>query len=268
MKFLYDGDNILYEYDGSDTITTRYVHNLGIDNPLAMERGGKLYEYHKDTLGSITTITDNGGKVIQTYDYDSFGNIVSTKDPAFVQPYTYTGREWDRETGLYYYRARYYDPMEGRFISKDPIGFRGGDVNLYAMVLNNPINAVDPLGLFCITLPSFATWETFGVSEPRYHYSFLFGDPTGPLGICIWNKIRTEFQRRRYVIKQFCCDNKDCNRKTFCYIKEGNEVTEFRDKERSESDTTRAWGWFSGDNPKKVGSACCKNPWTGEIVCQ
>lgn len=60
--------------------------------------------------------------------------------------YTYTGREWDKETGLYYYRARYYDPMEGMFISKDPIGFAGGDVNLYRYVGNNVVNLVDPTG--------------------------------------------------------------------------------------------------------------------------
>lgn len=59
----------------------------------------------------------------------------------------FTGREWDKETGLYYYNARYYDPMEGRFVSKDPIGFDGGDVNLYAYVRNNPVNLKDPSGL-------------------------------------------------------------------------------------------------------------------------
>ena len=58
-----------------------------------------------------------------------------------------TGREFDKETGLYYYRARYYDPMEGRFISKDPISFNGGDANLYGYVLNNPVNLTDPRGL-------------------------------------------------------------------------------------------------------------------------
>lgn len=58
-----------------------------------------------------------------------------------------TGREWDKETGLYYYRARYYDPMEGRFLSKDPISFAGGDVNLYGYVQNNPTNKSDPAGL-------------------------------------------------------------------------------------------------------------------------
>jgi len=60
--------------------------------------------------------------------------------------YTYTGREWDKETGLYYNRARYYDPMEGRFISKDPISFAGGDANLYGYTGNNPVNRVDPEG--------------------------------------------------------------------------------------------------------------------------
>ena len=62
------------------------------------------------------------------------------------QPYGFTGREWDKETGLYYYRARYYDPKGGRFISKDPIGFAGGDVNLYRYVQNNSINRIDPTG--------------------------------------------------------------------------------------------------------------------------
>ena len=70
----------------------------------------------------------------------------ASKSPA-ARHYTYTGREWDKETGLYYYRARYYDPMEGRFISKDPIGFKGG-INLYGYVDNNPINRTDPEGLF------------------------------------------------------------------------------------------------------------------------
>jgi RHS repeat-associated protein len=60
-----------------------------------------------------------------------------TPTTGFENSYTYTGREWDKETGLYYYRARYYDPMEGRFISKDPISFAGGDVNLYGYVRNN-----------------------------------------------------------------------------------------------------------------------------------
>jgi YD repeat-containing protein len=81
-----------------------------------MERNGSYYYYHADGLGSVTAITDQSKTVVQRYGYDTFGAIVEVADPGFVQPYTYTAREWDRETGLYYYRARYYDPMEGRFI--------------------------------------------------------------------------------------------------------------------------------------------------------
>jgi len=144
-KYLYDGPNILYQYDGSNNITARYIHNLGIDDPLGVVIGGQVYVYHKDTLGSIRTITNSSKAVVNTYTYDSFGNVTQTG--TLNQPYAYTGREYDSETGLYYYRARYYDPKIGRFISKDPIGFAGGDVNLYAYVLNNPINRIDPFGL-------------------------------------------------------------------------------------------------------------------------
>ena len=83
---------------------------------------------------------------MQRYEYDSFGNM--RLKPHFIkQPFTYTGREFDLETGLYYYRARYYDARAGRFVTKDPIGFDGGDVNLYVYVKNNPIIFTDPFGL-------------------------------------------------------------------------------------------------------------------------
>ena len=92
-------------------------------------------------------ITDASGNIVQRYSYEAFGQLTAS-DPTFDNFYTYTGREYDKETGLYYYRARYYDAMEGRFISKDPIGFAGGDVNLYNYVGGNPINYVDPSGLY------------------------------------------------------------------------------------------------------------------------
>lgn len=94
----------------------------------------------------MVALTDERDRVVQEYEYDSFGNL-HDQSSKIKQPFAYTGREYDRETGLYYYRARHYDPMEGRFISKDPIGIRAG-VNLYSFVLNNPINFIDPLGLF------------------------------------------------------------------------------------------------------------------------
>lgn len=146
-QFFYDNQAILFDYDETGAIGNRYLHGPNIDEPLAVTTGKEKYYYHADGLGSIIALTDATGKVVQTYDYDSFGNLKDQKS-RIKQPFAYTGREWDKETGLYYYRARYYDPMEGRFISKDPIGFRGG-INIYAYVLNNPINWIDPTGLLC-----------------------------------------------------------------------------------------------------------------------
>jgi RHS repeat-associated protein len=127
-------------------VTARYVHGLGIDEPLAVENARDAYYYHADGLGSIVGLTNERGRVVQRYDYDSFGNMQPQWHPV-KQPYTYTGREYDPETGLYYYRARYYDPKIGRFITRDPIGFASRDVNLYAYAHNNPMNFRDPSGL-------------------------------------------------------------------------------------------------------------------------
>jgi RHS repeat-associated protein len=144
-RYFYDNQAILFEYDEKGNIVNRYIHGSGIDEPLMLTIGKDKYCYHADGLGSIIALTDTAGKVVQTYEYDSFGNLKDQKNRV-KQPFTYTGREWDKETGLYYYRARYYDPMDGRFISKDPIGFRGG-INLYSYVQNNPVGYIDPFGL-------------------------------------------------------------------------------------------------------------------------
>ena len=149
-SYLYDNEDIIAEYDGSGVLTTKYTHGLGIDEPLAIEQKNQMYYYHADGLGSIVALTDDKGRVVQTYEYDSFGNM-KQHGHKVKQPYTFTGREYDSETGLYYYRARYYDPKIGRFISEDPIGFMGG-INKYAYVGNNPVNWVDPLGLEILLL--------------------------------------------------------------------------------------------------------------------
>jgi RHS repeat-associated protein len=150
-NYIYDNDNITVETtatteNGSTTnTTTNYTHGITTDEHLAMERDGQYYYYHTDGLGSTTAITDNSSNTVQSYSYTTFGIPRQTTD--FKNIYTFTGREWDKETALHYYRARYYDPVEGRFISRDPIKFRGGDVNLYAYVANDPVNATDPSGL-------------------------------------------------------------------------------------------------------------------------
>jgi YD repeat-containing protein len=74
-RYTYDGPNILLEYDGENNIKSRYLHNLAIDDPLAIEHGGKVHYYQKDGLGSVVALTDETGQVVQSYEYDSFGKI-------------------------------------------------------------------------------------------------------------------------------------------------------------------------------------------------
>lgn len=107
--------------------------------------GGTLF-YHQDGLGTVTDLTDSTGTTAKSYSYDAYGTIVE-QTGTVEQPYTYTGREFDSESGLLYYRARYYDPASGRFLQKDPMRFVNG-INLYAYTMNNPANFADALGLW------------------------------------------------------------------------------------------------------------------------
>src|SRR2546425_5548212 len=98
----------------------KYLHGPDSDEPLAQEDGaGALAYFHPDGLGSIIKMTDSASAVVSSRRYDAFGNF----ELGAANGYGFTGREWESATGLYYYRARYYDPKSGRFISEDPIGF-------------------------------------------------------------------------------------------------------------------------------------------------
>jgi uncharacterized protein RhaS with RHS repeats len=107
-SYTYDVANILREARGSATF--KYVHGDGIDRPLGVDDGTTLTYFHADALGSIAKSTDPAGAVIATRRYDAWGTL----DLGSGQSgYAFTGREWDPEAGLYYYRARYYDLMAG-----------------------------------------------------------------------------------------------------------------------------------------------------------
>jgi RHS repeat-associated protein len=97
--------------------------------------------------GSVRDVIDNSSAVLNHLVYNSFGQVTSKSDPTVDVRFGYTGRELDAETGLMYYRARYFDPAAGTFVSEDPLGFGAGDENLYRYVFNSPTNYVDPSGL-------------------------------------------------------------------------------------------------------------------------
>jgi RHS repeat-associated protein len=144
-NFVYDGQDVIKDIN-SDGSTVEYLNGLGVDNKLRLtdsRLAGPLY-FVRDHLGSTTGLTNSTGALVSQISYDSFGNANTGTS---LTRYRYTGRECDSDTGLYYYRARWYDAKVGRFISEDPIGF-GGGVNQFRYVGNNPQNAVDPSGLY------------------------------------------------------------------------------------------------------------------------
>jgi len=144
--YAYDGDNRIEDLDSTGTATARYTQGLGIDEPLEVFEGNASYYYHADGLGSVTELTKKNASTVNTYFYDTFGDDSPASSETVANPFHYTARERDSETKLYYYRARYYDPLFGRFLSEDPTRFRGG-CNFYPYVSNDPLNLTDPFGL-------------------------------------------------------------------------------------------------------------------------
>jgi RHS repeat-associated protein len=143
-QYIYDEMDIIQEKQNG-SVTANYIRSLNIDEPLArIKSDGTIRYYQTDALGSVIALTDETGVVKTTYTYDPFGNVTVSGE-ASDNPFQYTGRENDN-TGLYYYRARYYSPDLQRFISEDPIGVEGG-INLFAYAKNNPIGFRDPMGL-------------------------------------------------------------------------------------------------------------------------
>lgn len=143
--YAYDGQNLIEETNASGAVVARYSQGVNIDEPLAMLRSGTTSYYQADGLGSLTSLSNTSGALANTYTYDSFGNLVASSG-SLVNSFRYTGREFDTETNLYYYRARYYDPAAGRFISEDPLRFRGGSVDFYPYARQDPALLIDPWG--------------------------------------------------------------------------------------------------------------------------
>ncbi|HJO94441.1 MAG TPA: RHS repeat-associated core domain-containing protein [Victivallales bacterium] len=140
--YLYDGINVVAEYDMSHNETCYYIYGSSSDNPLmAHTRNGNFY-FHQDFLGNIFAVTDDKGNQVSIYSYEAYGKPIIKKE-GFKSPYLFTGRRYDRNTGFYYYRMRYYNPEIARFLSRDPIF----DTNLYLYCKSDPVNFNDPLGL-------------------------------------------------------------------------------------------------------------------------
>ena len=131
-------------------LTSLYYNTAGM--LIALERGGAKYYVATDQVGTPKVVTDNTGAVIKTLEADSFGNVTSDSNPAFELPIGYAGGLADSASGLVHFSFRDYDPAAGRWTTRDPILFSGGQGNLYAYVKNSPVGHRDPSGLFCVSV--------------------------------------------------------------------------------------------------------------------
>lgn len=148
-KYFYDGNQVIYETDENNQVTTQYVWDDN-NNPVAMIKNGETYFYHLNRHGDVVSLTDTTGKEVAHYEYDGWGNIIEQSGVmAEDNPYRYGGYRYDLTTKMYYLIARYYDPEVGRFLSVDPVipsMYAPITQNEYVYANNNPVMLNDPNG--------------------------------------------------------------------------------------------------------------------------
>lgn len=149
-KNLLEGEHLEAIYDDTGDLVAQFLRGEVIDENVSayfFDANDKAtsYTYHHDTLQSVVGLSGHAGSVEETLRYAPFGDLIGQSGSS-PNPQRFTGRDFDTETGLYYYRARYYDPELGRFLAEDPLGFDGGEPNLYGYVGNNPLRFNDPTG--------------------------------------------------------------------------------------------------------------------------
>jgi len=144
--FLYDGDEVVAQLNGSNAIVSQFIYASGATAPDYMVAGGVTYRIFTDHLSSPRLVVNTStGQVAEEIDYDEFGNMVNDTNPGF-QPFGFAGGLYDQDTKLVRFEARDYDPSSGRWTAKDPIRFAGGDTNLFGYVWDDPVNLSDPTG--------------------------------------------------------------------------------------------------------------------------
>ena len=153
INYYYSGNQVIEEHDVNNMVVTTYVFGLSVDDVLQMKKGDNTYYYHKNRLGSVMALTDCNGDVVEYYMYDPYGhpsfyddNFNAIEQSIVGNTILFTGRDFDKETNLYYYRSRTMHPGLGRFMQYDPLLFVDG-FNLYSYVNNNPLFFTDQFGL-------------------------------------------------------------------------------------------------------------------------
>ena len=170
--FIYDETDVIEEY--TDGVFDRaFVYRNTIDKPILLETGSQLYYYITGRQGSVRAIVDDTGALVESYEYTPFGLMtiydnqgqdITATGSAIGNPFGYTGRRWDAESGLWYYRNRMYSAELGRFLQRDPAGYVDG-LNLYIYVQNNPLRYTDPDGLVARAVGKYAVNEIYAANN-------------------------------------------------------------------------------------------------------
>jgi RHS repeat-associated protein len=212
VYYVYDGLNLIEERDGLNNVLAEYIYD-GALHPRKAIIGGNAYYFQQDVLGNVTALTDEDGEIVETYEYDIYGKpsiYDENGDPMAtpMAPFLFTGHYWDADTGLYLTMYRAYSPELGRWLTRDPIDFNAGDVNLYRYTENDSINNMDYLGLAkkknweqivstVWTVGPVDAWEARNLGKSSYDNAKKTGLPghgNGPQDAyrhCLWNCLMT-----------------------------------------------------------------------------
>ena len=205
-NYLYDSGSIIEEVDGLGSVLGQYIPGPIVDEPLAETHSGTTSYFQQDGPGSATSLSSSTAALVKTYTYDAFGRQTASTGTT-TNSVQYTGREFDSETALYFYRARYYDQEVGQFLSEDPL-HSSIEMNRYKYVRNNPVNRIDSSGLrshsnhgcTLVATLKMLLWTSQSNQTPSGDWSFVSSLQEGPeegsgeLGMplaaitCIWER--------------------------------------------------------------------------------
>ncbi|WP_375591828.1 carbohydrate-binding protein [Chitiniphilus eburneus] len=192
------------ELNGNGQVVSRFIYAGKANVPEYLVKGGETYRIITDQLGTVRLVVNSQtGEVKQEIAYDAWGNVLSDTNPGF-QPFGFAGGLYDKDTGLVRFGARDYDPQIGRWTAKDPIGFGGGDSNVYGYVKSDPVNNIDPSGLATLLcareLGSPDKADMNPAWNPVRHDYLIVGDQSyglTPHSNMIWSKGRIDSPERK-----------------------------------------------------------------------